>query len=127
MMGRAIPLVAVALVVLAGCASSGHGAKDADTQLGLGAQAAQRGYWQEAFFRFQRADEVRPGHAETLNNLAVALEALGRFDEALNTYKKALAIAPKNTIIRRNYARFAEFFTSYARGVKPKGDAGEIR
>lgn len=120
-------VVGTLVLALAGCASSGAAGGGADDQLRLGARAAERGYWQEALFRFQRADQARPNSAEILNNVAVALEALGRYDEALSTYKKALEIAPKNTVIRRNYARFAEFFTSYARGVKPKGGAGESR
>lgn len=120
-------VVGALALVLAGCASGGATGGGADNQLRLGARAAERGYWQEALFRFQRADQARPNDAEILNNVAVALEALGRYDEALATYKKALEIAPKNAIIRRNYARFAEFFTSYARGVKPKGGVGETR
>ena len=59
-------------------------------------------------------------NATLLNNLAVALEALGRYDEALATYKQALQTGSKPTPLRRNYARFAEFYTSYAKGVKPK-------
>ena len=110
-----------ALVLTASsCASGGAPARRAEDQLKIGTKAAQRGYWQEALFRFERAEEAEPGDAETLNNIAVALEALGRYDEALTTYKRALEIDAKNTMIRRNYARFAEFFTSYARGVKPK-------
>ncbi len=120
-------LVLAAVLAAGGCATSPAASKGADAQLALGVQAAERGYWQEALFRFRRAEAARPQDAETLNNVAVALEALGRYDEALNTYKKALQLAPRNAIIRRNYARFAEFFTSYARGVKPKEDASENR
>lgn len=117
-------LVMAALVLTTiACASGGAPSKQSGDQLKIGTKAAQRGYWQEALFRFERANEVESGNAETLNNLAVALEALGRYDEALTTYKKALEIDAKNTAIRRNYARFAEFFTSYARGVKPREDA----
>jgi Flp pilus assembly protein TadD len=85
-----------------------------------GVKAAQRGYWQEALFRFERARNVDPKDAEVLNNLAVAFEALGRYGEALATYKQAIQDTPKSSIIRKNYARFAEFYTSYAKGVKPK-------
>ncbi len=118
-------LVVVTVVTLAGCASSGSHATGVKEEMRLGAQAAARGYWQEALFRFSRAQVGEPGNAEVLNNLAVALEALGRYDEALATYKQALQAAPHDPSIRRNYARFAEFYTSYARGVLPKagGDA----
>jgi len=111
--------VLAAITVSVGCASSGVQAR-AHAEMREGVRAAQRNYWQEAFFRFQNAKALEPSDPEVLNNLAVALEALGRYDEALATYKQALQGGSKPTALRRNYARFAEFFTSYAKGVKPK-------
>jgi Flp pilus assembly protein TadD len=112
-------------VLLSGCASTKGAAGDARAQMREGVRAAEKSYWQEALFRFERAKELEPGDGEILNNLAVALEAMGRYDDALATYKLALKDAPRSSVIRRNYARFAEFYTSYAKGVKPKeaGDA----
>ncbi len=109
-------------VLLAGCASSRE-TGDARAQMREGVRAAEKNYWQEALFRFERARDAKPDDVEILNDLAVALEAMGRYDDALATYKKALQVAPKNTVLRRNYARFAEFYTSYAKGVKPKEDS----
>lgn len=121
-------LLAVGVVVLlAGCASSASDRAKAQDQMTVGVEAGQRGYWQEALFRFERARTLAPGNPEVLNNLAVALEAVGRYDDALTTYKKALEVAPKNQTLRKNYARFAEFFTSFARGVKPKGEPNATR
>lgn len=121
---RAMPrraLIAIPAVLLTvACGSSLS--RSVESSLELGVQAARRGYWQEAEFRFQRAALAAPTDSEILNNLAVAQEALGRYDDALQTYKKALQNDPRNTAIRRNYARFAEFYTSYARGVRPKRD-----
>ena len=114
-------LLAVAALPL-GCGSPA--AVSARQESRLGVEAARRGYWQEAVFRFERARQLSPGDAQLLNNLAVAQEALGRYDDALASYKAALEHAPTNTAIRRNYARFAEFFSSYARGVRPKKEAG---
>lgn len=115
-------LLLVTAALAAACSSSaGVSAKQ---EIRLGVAAAKRGYWQEAAFRFERARRQRPDDAQLLNNLAVAQEALGRYDEALETYKAALEHAPANRAIRRNYARFAEFFSSYARGVRPKKDPG---
>jgi Flp pilus assembly protein TadD len=88
-----------------------------------GVRAASRRYWQDALFRFQRADELAPSDAKILNNLAVSMEALGRYEDALAAYKKALSIAPKDSTLKKNYARFAEFYSSYAKGVRPKGDS----
>ncbi len=109
------------LAVISGaCASSGKPQAVAHPEMREGVKAAQRGYWQEALFRFERARSINPKDAEVLNNLAVAFEALGRYTEALATYKEALQNTPKSSVIRKNYARFAEFYTSYAKGVKPK-------
>jgi len=116
-------LAAAAAVLSVACGSSTS--RTVESNLELGVQAARRSYWQEAEFRFQRASLAAPSDSEVLNNLAVAQEALGRYDEALQTYKKALQNDPRNTAIRRNYARFAEFYTSYARGVRPKRDLDE--
>jgi len=117
---HAFVAVTAALFFLSSCASGLQ--RSAKDELELGTAVARRGYWQEALFRFQRAAEAVPGDAEILNNVAVAQEALGRYDDALKSYKAALRKAPHNTTIRRNYARFAEFYASYARGVRPKED-----
>jgi tetratricopeptide (TPR) repeat protein len=114
------PAALLAATALTGCAS-GNGGAAADDQLQFGVQAGRRGYWQEALFRFERVLAESPDDPVALNNQAVALEALGRYEDALAAYKNALQKDPKNTSMKRNYARFAEFYTSYARGVLPKG------
>ncbi len=116
---RAALAALAAITVAVGCASSGASGR-AHAEMREGVRAAQRNYWQEALFRFQNAKALEPSDPEVLNNLAVALEALGRYDEALATYKEALKGPSKPNAVRRNYARFAEFYTSYAKGVKPK-------
>jgi Flp pilus assembly protein TadD len=116
-----IGLAVLGFAVVAGaCASAAKPQVQTTAEMKFGVQAAQRNYWQEALFRFERARSADPKNGEILNNLAVALEALGRYDDALTTYKQALKEKPKDSVIRRNYARFAEFYTSYAKGVKPK-------
>lgn len=122
---RLTRLLAAAGAALAlACASGGGTARSVERDVTEGVKVARLGYWQEAMFRFSRANAAAPDDEVILNNLAVAQEALGRYDEALASYKAALKKAPKNAAIRKNYARFAEFFTSYARGAKPKGDEG---
>ena len=76
---------------------------------------AKKGLWREAAFRYEQAVAKEPSNARAHNNLAVALEANGDFARALAEYKKALEIDPNNNYIRRNYARFAEFYTSYTK------------
>jgi len=126
-MSRWFAAAAVVLLALTGCSSSAPDGFSAKDQMRFGVDAGRRGYWQEALFRFERALAQQPGDAELLNNLAVTQEALGRFDDALATYKEALKQGPKNQNIRRNYARFAEFYSSYARGIRPKAESHETR
>lgn len=115
-------LVAVAALMLAGCASSSAPGALAHQAMKEGTRAAVKGFWQEALFRFEQAAKVAGEDPEVINNLAVAEEALGRYEAALASYKRALQLAAGNTVIKRNYARFAEFYTSYARGAKIKKD-----
>lgn len=103
-----------AVLIVAGCTSYSRPEK-AETQLAFGSNVARKGLWREAAFRFERAVEKEPNNARAHNNLAVALEAGGEFARALAEYKRALELDPGDTYIRRNYARFAEFYTSYTR------------
>jgi Flp pilus assembly protein TadD len=106
----------VVVAVLAISLAAGAGAVRADDwedQLEFGADMAERGLWAEALFRFERADRLRPNHARTLSNLAVASEALGRFEKAQEYYRRALEIRPSDRDIRGNYDRFLGFYESY--------------
>ncbi|MCS7181793.1 MAG: tetratricopeptide repeat protein [Thermoanaerobaculum sp.] len=117
-------LLGVLVLLGVGCASQPGGGA-AGEQLRQGVEAAVAGLWQEAAFRFERARALGGETPELLNNLAVAYEALGRYEEALATYKRALELAPNNSRIRRNYGRFAEFYASYIRGIRPRGGTHE--
>ena len=103
-------VLGVALAATAAGCSSGSG-----NQIAFGAKVAQQGHWREAAFRFEKVIAADPKNARAHNDLAVALEATGDFARALEEYKKALELEPQNNYIRRNYARFAEFYTSYTR------------
>ncbi len=95
-------------------ASAGYAASsDADKQLEFGVDMAKRGLWAEALFRFKRAEQSMPSSPTVLNNLAVASEAVGRFEEALEYYKRGAASG--NRELRKNYSRFLEFY----QGFKP--------
>lgn len=121
-----VRLVSLALVMalpLASCGSSRGTVVTAEEQLRFGAEMAQRGLWSEAFFRFQQARQLAGGAAEAkvLNNLAVASEALGKFDQALAYYKQAVALAPGEADLKANYDRFVSFYESFrARGEEGK-------
>lgn len=91
----------------------------AKDQLQFGIEMAQQGLWSEALFRFRQAERLTDGESATIfNNLAVSFEALGQFDEALDYYRRALRLEPENRGLKRNYARFSEFYQSY----KPAGE-----
>ena len=111
---RTFALVFGAAVIAAGCSTYSRTDK-AQTQISFGSSVARRGLWREAAFRFERAVQQEPNNARAHNNLAVALEAEGEFSRALAEYKRALELDPGDSYIRRNYARFAEFYTSYTR------------
>lgn len=81
---------------------------EARAQLEFGIAVAQKGLWQEAIFRWERAREIDPTYAAAYNNLAVAYEQEGLRDKAQEAYEKALALEPKNELIRQNYEMFRE-------------------
>lgn len=116
--------IALACLTLVGPASAAKRSKDgtrrvtADEQLAFGVDMAKRGLWREALFRFQRARQLEPGQPRVLNNLAVAYEAVGEFETALDHYKMALQADPGNRDLKKNYARFVEFYQSF----KPEGE-----
>ncbi|HID56553.1 TPA: tetratricopeptide repeat protein [Candidatus Poribacteria bacterium] len=69
-------------------------------------RAAKAGLWREAAFRWEKIVQINPKNAKAHNNLAVAYEALGRYDDAEREYRKALELDPANKAIQRNYIRF---------------------
>jgi len=107
-------LLVVVATASPSCSTAPKG-NDAKGQKAYGAYMARRGYWREALFRFRLAAALRPNDPEILNDLAVAHESLGETAEALAAYKKALELAPQDSQIRRNYARFAEYYTAAQR------------
>jgi len=114
---------AVAALLAVSTATAGDAAaKQASEQVERGYTAAKDGYWQEALFRFERADELTPNQPRILNNIAVSLEAAGRFEEALAAYESALGVAPNDQVLRRNYSRFKEFYEAQ---MKSAPDASE--
>ena len=106
-MRRAIffPLIAVLFLASPALASD---RSDARQQVEFGILNAQNNLWNEALFRWQKAVEIDPTYAAAWNNLAIAYEHEGRFEDAKKAYEKALALDPKNVMIRQNYDLFNE-------------------
>jgi tetratricopeptide (TPR) repeat protein len=80
----------------------------ASRQLSFGLMVAQKGLWQEARFRFERALALDPKNAAALNDLAVTLEQMGEFEKARECYEKALALKPGDMYIQQNFDLFRE-------------------
>jgi len=77
-------------------------------QVKFGIDVAQKGMWREALFRFRRAVEIDPRNPSALNDLAVALEQMGEFDDARKYYEEALKLKPDDLYIQQNYDLFRE-------------------
>lgn len=119
----ALGLLALSLVLAGSAAAGPPRVPSPQEQLDFGVAMAKRGLWSEAHFRFNEALRQRPEDPRILNNLAVASEALGRFEAALDYYQRALKANPGSRELKRNYTRFLEFY----QGFKPQeeGKAGE--
>ena len=102
-----------AVIVCSMLAFSAAGAAAADRsaakeQVDFGIKVAQNGLWREAQYRWERAVELDPTYAEAWNNLAIAYEHSGKFDDARKAYETAIKLDPKNMLIRQNYDLFKE-------------------
>ena len=100
-------VVVVALTAFAPSAYA-DARSDAKSQVEFGIKVAQSGLWKEATYRWQKAVEADPTYAAAWNNLAIAFEHEGRFEEARQAYEKALQLDAKNMLIKQNYDLFKE-------------------
>ena len=113
------PLLQVGLLSLLGLllAAPSALAKDkpvtAKDEIAFGIRMAERELWSEALFRFQQAEKLGARSAAVYNNMAVAYEALGVFDEAREYYQKALSVDRDSQSLRHNYSRFVEFYQAF--------------
>ena len=103
-------LISFSVVILLAAATAAH-AQDrgkSKEQIEFGIKVAQLNLWNEAMYRWEKATELDPTYAAAWNNLAIAYEHEGKFDQAKKAYEKALQLEPKNLMIRQNYDLFKE-------------------
>jgi Flp pilus assembly protein TadD len=84
--------------------------EDAKAQVEFGWDVAMKGLWSEATYRWLKAAEIDPTYAAAWNNLGIAYEQQGKFDEARKAYEKAIQLEPNNNFIRQNYDLFREIY-----------------
>src|SRR5512141_2119612 len=106
-MRRALLACPLALLLFASPAAASDRSK-AQEQVEFGIRVAQNGLWNEALYRWQKAVEIDPTYAAAWNNLAIAYEHEGKFEDAKKAYEKALELDAKNLMIRQNYDLFKE-------------------
>jgi Tfp pilus assembly protein PilF len=97
-MRKTFSLVALLTLTLAVSAHAGDARGDSKAQVEFGIVAAQRELWKEA----------DPTYAAAYNNLAIAYEHEGKFEEARKAYEKAVELEPQNQLIQQNYDLFKE-------------------
>ena len=117
-------LVLAVMISISAAVAGDPNSKQAGAEMEWGFKTARRGYWQEALMRFEHANELTPGQARILNNVAVAQEANGLFEMALLTYQEGLSLDPNNNALRRNYTRYQEFYANYIAPPEIADDEG---
>jgi Flp pilus assembly protein TadD len=96
---KTIVIIMILVVVLGGCSAK----KVYKSEFDFANKMAQEGLWKEAHYRWKIILAGGKESAAIYNNIAVALEHMGRFEEAEESYKKALEISPNNSTIQGNY------------------------
>jgi Tfp pilus assembly protein PilF len=77
-----------------------------NSQLSFGLKAAKADLWDEAIFRWKKALAENPSSLAAHNNLAVAYEKKGMWEEAKKEYELAIDLQPNNTFVLSNYKAF---------------------
>jgi len=110
---RRLIFASVVVLIVGAAAPARARANDNDRdkskeQVEFGIRVAQNGLWNEALYRWQKAVEIDPTYAAAWNNLAIAYEHEGKFEDAKKAYERAMELDPKNLMIRQNYDLFKE-------------------
>ena len=115
-----IPIVLLLAAVISSF-QSGCGRPLRLNQLQFGVWASEKDLWDEAIFRWKKAAAADPRSVAAHNNLAVAYEKKGLWEEARKEYGIALKLAPKNTYVKYNLDMFQENLDSLKKDEVQKG------
>lgn len=99
----AIVLAFLGMSLVCGCA----GPRLVD-QVAFGVWAADKDLWDEAIFRWKKVVGQDPLSVAAHNNLAVAYEKKGLWEEARKEYETALRLAPDNPYVKLNFKNFKD-------------------
>jgi Tfp pilus assembly protein PilF len=97
-----IPILIVSIWFVSACSTN----PVPKTEFEFANRLAQDDLWQEAYFRWNKLLEHGKESAALYNNMAVAHEKMGQFEEAEKAYQKALKLSPNNSTIKSNYDKF---------------------
>jgi len=115
-------LLISSLFLSAGCGSGFIG-----DQLRFGIWASENDLWDEAIFRWKRVLEENPRSVSAHNNLAVAYEKKGFWEEARKEYETALKLAPENTYVKYNFDQFKASRDQANKDLEDKEKSREIK
>jgi len=82
------------------------------TEFEFANKLAQMDLWKEAFYRWNKLIEEGKENAALYNNLAIAYEERGEFENAEKAYQKALKLSPSNSTIQNNYDKFKKMLNN---------------
>lgn len=99
-------------------------AKNNKAELNFANAMAKQGLWKEAYMRWQKIEAKGYDNAKLHNNMAIALESMGKVEEAEKEYRKAIQMDPNNPRIKANYESFKTFL---GRGGKIELSAKEAK
>lgn len=98
-----VPIL-ILMFIVGGCSAK----NSYKSEFSFANKLAQEGLWKEAHFRWMKILENGKPTAELYNNIAIALEEMGKADEAEKMYQQALKMDPNNSTIKSNYDRFKD-------------------